>query len=480
MKPPSALLTDLYQLTMAAAAWQSGKAENRAVFHLFFRKLPFGGGYAVAAGLEDALAFLEGFRFTAQDVAYLGTLRSGKGEPLFQKAFLEYLGAMKLDLRVDAIAEGTVVFPHQPLLRVEGPLVQAQLVETALLNLINFQTLIATKAARICEVAGDAPVIEFGLRRAQGPDGGLSASRAAYIGGCVATSNVLAGQALGIPVKGTHAHSWVMANEDEQEAFDLYAEAMPDNSILLVDTYDTLAGVAKAIETGKKLAAKGHRLDGIRLDSGDLAWLSIRAREMLDAAGFEDARIVASNDLDEHLIETLQQQGARIDVWGIGTKLVTGGDQSALGGVYKLGAIRGADGQWQPRWKRSEQIAKASIPGILQVRRFERDGKFIGDAIYDESRILPSNVTVVDAIDPLRRKVIPKGTTGYNLLQPVMADGKRTTPAVPLTKIQERAKQQIASLDPTIRRLTNPHPYPAGLESGLARHREELNKESFA
>jgi nicotinate phosphoribosyltransferase len=476
MKPQSALLTDLYQLTMAAAAWQSGKAEEHAVFHLFFRKLPFGGGYAVAAGLEDALAFLEGFRFTAEDLAYLATLKSGRGEPLFQDAFLQYLGEMKLDLKVDAIAEGTVVFPHQPLLRVEGPLVQAQLVETALLNLINFQTLIATKSARICEIAGNDPVIEFGLRRAQGPDGGLSASRAAYIGGCVATSNVLAGQIFGIPVKGTHAHSWVMAYDNEQTAFDRYAEAMPDNSILLVDTYDTLAGVAKAIETGKKLVERGHRLDGIRLDSGDLAWLSIRAREMLDAAGFEDAKIVASNDLDEHLIATLRQQGARINIWGIGTQLVTGGDQSALGGVYKLGAIRGADGQWQARYKRSEQIAKASIPGILQVRRFQQDGKLIGDAIYDEGSSIPDAVTIVDPIDPLRRKKIPVGSTSHDLLERVMNQGKRTQAPIRLEAIRSRVKQQLTSLDPTIKRLINPHHYPAGLEAGLACRREQLNQ----
>jgi len=472
----SPLLTDLYQLTMAAAAWHAGMAEEESVFHLYFRRLPFEGGYAIAAGLDPALDWLEGFRFSPEDISYLATLKGGKGGPLFAPGFLQYLAGMKLNLKVEAVAEGTAIFAHEPLLRVTGPLVHAQLAETALLNFINFQTLIATKAARVCEAAAGGTVVEFGLRRAQGPDGGVSASRAAYIGGVSATSNVVAGQIHGIPVKGTHAHSWVMAFDDELEAFERYVDAMPDNSILLVDTYDTLEGVAHAIEAGKKLAARCHRLDGIRLDSGDLAWLSIEARRLLDAAGFTDAKIVASNDLDEHLIESLRHQGARIDIWGVGTQLVTGGGQSALGGVYKLGAIRGEDGNWKPRFKRSEQAAKASIPGILQVRRFEKDGRLVADAIYDEDRSFPAEASVVDPADAMRRRRLPADATFTDLLQPVMAAGKRLVPPVPLVAIRERVKQQLAALDPGIRRLVNPHRYPAGIESTLAARREELNR----
>ncbi|MGC4013117.1 MAG: nicotinate phosphoribosyltransferase [Luteolibacter sp.] len=472
----SPLLTDLYQLTMAAAAWHAGVAEQESVFHLFFRREPFDGGYAIAAGLGPALDWLESFHFSPEDIAYLTTLKAGNGGPLFAAGFLDYLATMKLELKIEAVAEGSVVFAHEPLLRVTGPLVQAQIVETALLNFINFQTLIATKTARICESAAGAPVIEFGLRRAQGPDGGLLASRAAYLGGCTATSNVVAGQVYGIPVKGTHAHSWVMAFDTEEEAFDRYVEAMPDNSILLVDTYDTLEGVANAIKAGKKLVARGHRLDGIRLDSGDLAWLSIEARKLLDAAGFTDAKIVASNDLDEHVIESLRHQGARIDIWGIGTQMVTGGSQPALGGVYKLGAIRGVDGEWKPRFKRSEQSAKASVPGILQVRRYEMDGRLVADAIYDETRRLPEDVVVIDPADPLRRKHVPEDVFYTDLLKPVMRGGRRTLPAESLEKIRERVKKQLASLDPAVKRLVNPHAYPAGLEGTLAARRDELNR----
>jgi len=472
----SPLLTDLYQLTMAAAAWHAGVSEQEAVFHLFFRREPFGGGYAIAAGLGPALEWLEGFRFSPEDIAYLATLKAGNGGPLFAAGFLDYLAAMKLELKIEAVAEGSVVFAHEPLLRVTGPLVQAQIVETALLNFINFQTLIATKTARICEAAAGGPVVEFGLRRAQGPDGGVLASRAAYLGGCTATSNVVAGQVYGIPVKGTHAHSWVMAFDTEEEAFDRYVEAMPDNSILLVDTYDTLQGVANAIAAGRKLVERGHRLDGIRLDSGDLAWLSIEARKLLDAAGFTDAKIVASNDLDEHVIESLRHQGARIDIWGIGTQMVTGGSQPALGGVYKLGAIRGADGEWKPRFKRSEQSAKASVPGILQVRRYELDGRLVADAIYDETRSLPDEVVVIDPADPLRRKQVPEDAFYTELLKPVMRGGRRIVPAESLETIRGRVKKQLAALDSAVKRLVNPHSYPAGLEGTLAARRDELNR----
>lgn len=470
----SPLQTDLYQLTMAAAYWQAGTADRECVFHLFFRRLPFQGGYAIAAGLEDALAWLEAFRFRHEDLDYLATLRTRNGRPLFQDDFLGYLGDLRLELDIDAIPEGTTVFAHEPLLRVQGPILHAQLAETALLNLINFQTLVATKAARICHASAGAPVFEFGYRRAQGPDGGLTASRAAFIGGCEGTSNVLAGQRFGIPVRGTHAHSWVMSFDDEQEAFDRYAEAMPDNSTLLVDTYDTLDGVEKAIVTARMLREQGHELSGIRLDSGDLAWLSQQARAKLDAAGFPDAKIVASNDLDEHLIESLRHQDAKIDVWGVGTNLVTAADQPALGGVYKLAALRRDDGTWQPRIKLSEQTAKSSIPGRLQVRRFIEDGHYTGDAIYDMDRSFTGETTIIDPADPIRRKEIAAGTDFTDLLKPVMKAGRRTEPAESLETIRDRCREQLAGLHPGTLRLKNPHAYPAGLEEGLHNHREQL------
>jgi len=303
----SPLLTDLYQLTMAAGYW-AAKRDQYAAFHLFFRTLPFHGGYAIAAGLGTALEWLADFRFATDDLAFLATLEDVEGNPLFPADFLDYLSELRLTVDLDAIQEGTVVFPHQPLLRVAGPILQCQLLETALLNILNFQTLIATKSARICEAAKGEPVIEFGLRRAQGPDGALAASRAAFIGGCTATSNVLAGKILGIPVRGTHAHSWVMSFDTELEAFARYAETLPGNCTFLVDTYDTLEGVRNACRIGAILRATGHRLLGIRLDSGDLAWLSQQARIILDEAGFPDAAIVASNDLDEYLIESLKHQ----------------------------------------------------------------------------------------------------------------------------------------------------------------------------
>lgn len=468
----SPLQTDLYQLTMAAAHWQAGTADQESVFHLFFRRLPFQGGYAIAAGLEPALEWLERFRFRHEDLDYLASLRTPNGRPLFLDDFLGYLGDLRMELDVDAVPEGSAVFAHEPLLRVQGKILHAQLVETALLNWINFQTLVATKTARICHAAAGSPVFEFGYRRAQGPDGALSASRAAYIGGCEGTSNVLAGQRLGIPVRGTHAHSWVMSFDDEQEAFDRYAEAMPDNSTLLVDTYDTLEGVEKAIVTARKLREQGHELSGIRLDSGDLAWLSQQARAKLDAAGFSGAKIVATNDLDEHLIESLRHQDARIDLWGVGTNLVTASDQPALGGVYKLAALRRDDGSWQPRIKLSEQTAKSSVPGRLQVRRFTWNGQFIGDAIYDIDRSFEGATRIVDPSDPIRRKEIPAHAGATELLRPVMKAGRRTAPPEALETIRDRCRENLAALHPGILRLRNPHAYPAGLEEGLHQRRE--------
>ena len=474
MNTNNPLLTDLYQLTMAAAYHASGRAEQQAAFHLFFRTLPFKGGYAIAAGLGTAVEWLESFRFEPDDIVYLATLRDSENAPLLKPAFLDYLLNLKLTVSIDAIPEGTLVFPHQPLLRITGPILQCQLLETALLNIINFQTLIATKAARVCQAAQGEPVLEMGLRRGQGSDGAVSASRAAHIGGCATTSNVLAGKVFGIPVKGTHAHSWVMSFETELEAFEQYAAALPGNCTFLVDTYDTLEGVRNAVKMGLKLRESGHRLLGIRLDSGDLAWLSQQARVILDEGGFPDAAIVASNDLDENLIESLKHQGAKISVWGVGTKLVTGGDQAALGGVYKLAAVRDAAGNWQPRIKLSEQVIKVSTPGLQQIRRFSQDGQFIADAIYDAELPCPEPCHIVDPSESLRHTAIPAGTAHEDLLQPLFREGVLVSALPSLADSRARCLSQLAALSPTIKRLANPHNYPAGLEAGLQRKKLAL------
>jgi nicotinate phosphoribosyltransferase len=465
-RPSLALLTDLYQLTMAQGYWALGQHQREAVFHLFFRSNPFKGGYTIACGLADAIAWLESVRFDESDLAYLKTLHGADSRPLFRADFLTALRTFAFTLDIDAIPEGTAVFPYEPLIRVRGPLWQAQLAETALLNIINFQTLIATKAARVCDAAHGQTVVEFGLRRAQGIDGGLSASRAAYIGGCAATSNTFAGRMLGIPVRGTHAHSWVMSFDTEREAFDHYVEAMPNNAVLLVDTYDTLQGVRNAAAVGLAMKERGHKLLGIRLDSGDLAYLSVEARKILDAAGLTDATITASNDLDEHTIASLRQQGARIDTWGVGTNLVTGGDQAALGGVYKLSALREPDGSWTRKLKLSEHLSKASLPGVLNVRRFKDAGGPVADAIYDELLGCPEAVTVIDPRDPTRTKPISH-TRHEDLLLPFMRSGRRVADPEPLTALRDRARAQVAALHQGIRRLLNPHAYPAGLELGL-------------
>jgi nicotinate phosphoribosyltransferase len=477
-----ALLTDLYQITMAYGYWKSGLHHRKAVFHSTFRSNPFHGGYAIACGLEYFLDYLEQFRFDDADLAYLAELKGNDGKPLFDRGFMDYLRDLRFTVDVDAIPEGTAVFPNEPLVRVTGSLIECQLIETPLLNMVNFQTLIATKAARICLAAQGEPVIDFGLRRAQGIDGALTAARAAYVGGCTGTSNVLAGKLFNIPVKGTHAHSWVMTFDTEMESFETYAKALPNNCVFLVDTYDTLEGVRHAIEVGKHLRARGHEMIGIRLDSGDLAYLSIEARKLLDAAGFPKAGILASNDLDEHLITSLKQQGATIAVWGVGTRLVTGNEQPALGGVYKLAAVQDGDGQWHPRIKLSEQTAKVSIPGIQQVRRFSDASGFIGDAIYDELTKIPAGPTIVDPSDPIRRKTFASDAKWEDLLVPVVRSGKIIYDIPPLAKARERSLDQLNHLHAGMKRLVNPHRYPVGLERGLfdlrAKMIEKLKAES--
>lgn len=470
-----ALLTDLYQITMACGYWKLGRAEEEAVFNLFFRRAPFRGGYAIAAGLADALAYLREFRFSDEDLGYLAGLKGNDGGRLLEPGFLDYLRGLRLSIDVDAIPEGTAVFAHEPLLRIRGPILQCQLLETPLLNMINFATLVATKSARICEAAAGMPVIEFGLRRAQGVDGALTASRAAYIGGCAATSNVLAGLRHGIPVRGTHAHSWVMSFHEEREAFEAYARALPNNCTFLVDTYDTLEGVRRAAEVGTRLVALGHTLAGVRLDSGDLAALSVAAREILDAAGHTQAAIVASNDLDEHEIVALREKGAKIGVWGVGTRLVTAYDQPALGGVYKLAAIRGPGG-WEYRIKLSQEPIKVSNPGVQQVRRFVgADGVFAGDLIVEEELGAVGSGVTVDGQSPWTP---PEGARGEALLVPALRAGQEVYTSPPLPEIRARAREQVQRLDPAVRRLTDPARYPVALDRNLADLKDRVMAEA--
>jgi len=467
----SPLLTDLYQLTMAQGYWKLGLHERPAVFHHIFRKFPFGGNYAVAAGLASAVSFLEEFRFGAAELAFLATLRAPAGEPLFEPAFLEYLQGLRLTCDIDAIAEGTLVFPHEPLLRVTGPLLQGQLLETALLNIVNFQTLIATKAARVCLAAEGDRVLEFGLRRAQGPDGGLSASRAAYIGGCASTSSVLAGQQFGIPVSGTLSHSWITAFDSEQEAFEAFAEVMPHNFVLLVDTYDTRRGVQNAIRVAEKMRKKGVELRAIRIDSGDLAALSIEARQALDAHGFLKTEIIASNSLDEHVIADLKKRGAKISVWGVGTSLVTAYDYPALDGVYKLSALKNAAGAWEHRLKLSEDPEKTSIPGILQVRRFYQDERLVADVIYDQLTGLPEgSVEMVPAphfAGPF--ETVPAHDRSEDLLQPVLREGLPVQEMPDIHSARKVCIESVTRFAGAFQRKV----YPVGLEQSLYRKRQQ-------
>lgn len=480
-KTSLALVTDLYELTMAYGYWKSGLDQREAVFHLAYRKNPFAGQFAVACGLETAAEYLESLRFDRDDLDYLATLEGADGLPLFEAHFLDVLGRLRWDCDVDAVPEGTVVFGHEPLVRVRGPLLSAQIVESALLNLVNFQTLVATKAARVVAAAGPDPVLEFGLRRAHGIDGALSASRAAYVGGCAATSNTLAGRLFGIPVRGTHAHSWVMCFDDEPAAFRAYADAMPGNTIFLVDTYDTLDGVRHAVEAGRRLRHEGHEMVGVRLDSGDLAELSIEARRMLDEAGFPDAAIVASNDLDEQAISELKAQGAPIGVWGVGTRLVTGHPDAALGGVYKLSAVRGDDGVWHDKVKLSDDEAKGSDPGILQVRRFFEDGRALADVIYDQRQppqgdcvVPPSGFVVPPSGGTSFQNVFPPHLPFEDLLIPVFRDGRRVGERASLEDARRRRARQLAMFRDEVTRLDRPVPYPVGLEIWLYERKMEI------
>lgn len=472
------LLTDYYQLTMAYASWKAKRQETPAVFSLYFRSNPFHGGYTVATGLQPACELMENFRFTGEDIAFLAELKNQAGNALFEKSFLSFLQTSRFRCDLDAVPEGTIVFPHEPIVRVRGPLWQCQWIESALLNIINFQSLVATKASRMVQAAKGAEVIEMGLRRAQGIDGALGAARASFIGGTSATSNLLAARQFGIPLRGTQAHSWVMSFDSELEAFERYAEAFPADCVLLLDTYDTEVGIENAITVGKKLKAQGQDLVGVRLDSGDFAYLSRLARERLDRAGLTRTKTVASNELDEHLIQSLHLQEAQIDVWGVGTKLITAQDQPAMSGVYKLVAIY--DGKyWVPKIKISDQPAKISNPGIPRVRRyFNAQGGMEGDLIYDESEKPTLIRQIFDPVMPHRQKLIQKDWTSSELMEPIFSQGQLVYSHPSMNEIREKVKTGMQKLHPGHKRFENPHSYPVGLSPYLSQLKQDLVRKS--
>ena len=471
------LLTDLYQLTMAQGYWETGQGATQACFHAYFRDYPFRGGYAIACGMDQLAELIDGFAFSAEDVEYLASLDAPGGGRLFKPAFLDYLRTFSLRVDVDAVPEGAVVFPHEPIVRVMGPIMDCQLIETALLNCVNFETLIATKAARVCLAAHGLPVAEFGLRRAQGAGGGMWASRAAVVGGCASTSNVLAGKTYGLPVSGTHAHSWVMSFPSELEAFRAYAREFPRNCVLLVDTYDVEQGIRNAITVGLEMRVRGERLAGIRIDSGDLAWLAKMARRMLDEAGLQDCGIVLSNDLDEYTIQSILDEGAPVSSWGVGTKLACAFDQPTLGGVYKLSATR-APGQaeWVDRLKISESAAKLTVPGVLDVRRYYNDdGTIAGDMVFDVNSGVDERQVIVDPLDSMRRKKLA-GKRFSAMLEPLARNGQVVLDAGGRSAMeaQRRCREGLACLDESQKRMLNPHTYPVGLEYGLCERRRAL------
>jgi nicotinate phosphoribosyltransferase len=478
MTPPaenfSALTTDLYEVTMTCGYWIAGVTDHEAAFHVTFRENPFGGEFTVACGLATAIDFLRAFHFDETEIEYLASQRGNDDKPLFDPGFLDYLRGLRLTCDIDAIPEGTLVFPNEPIIRVCGPVIQCQLLETALLNILNFQSLIATKAARVSLAAENDAVIEFGLRRAQGRDGGLSAARAAYIGGCAGTSNLQAGQRYGIPVSGTQAHSWIMFFETEKEAFETYAKALPNNCVFLVDTYNSLDGVRRAIGTAKWLRAHGHEPIGVRLDSGDRVALSVEARRMLNEAGFQNAKIVCSGDLDEFTIADLKRRGAKIDMWGVGTKLTTGQPDAALGGIYKLGAMQPPGGQWRYRIKLSDERTKSSCPGLLQVRRFHQpDGRFVADAIYEIEHAVSDPCVIVDLASE-KQTEIPAKTEYLDLLLPIFRHGELVYRVPPIEASREHTRKQLSSAPPAILQLSRPPPYTVGLEKSLHELRSTL------
>ncbi len=471
-----ALLTDLYQLTMVGGYVHEGKKEQWANFDYFFRSVPDNGGYCILAGLADVIDYIRTLRFNGEDLSYLD------GLGMFSTEFLAYLENFKFSGDLWAIPEGTVVFPHEPLVRVTAPLPEAQLIETTLLNVMNFQTLIATKAARVLWAAQGDPVFDFGLRRAHGPDGALMASRAAYIGGVEGTSNVLAGRLYGIPVRGTHAHSWVESFPVEVDAFQAYAKVYPDSCVLLVDTYDTLhSGLPNAIKVAHELREKGHEIRGIRLDSGDLAYLSKEARRMLDNAGFPEAIIVASSDLDEWIVESLKRQGAQVGTWGVGTRLVTSFSCPALGGVYKLTALDEGAERMVPKIKRSDNPEKIMNPGLKKVvRMYDKRGEMRGDVLFLDEERLPQGRSF-RAYHPMFLhvyKTYPKQFEMRELLVPVFQKGKLAYESPSVHTIRENSLRNLQELDAAYKRFHNPHRYHVSLSPTLFSTKQRLLREA--
>lgn len=453
------LLTDLYELTMMQGYFKNKAQNETVIFDAFYRSNPQGGGYAICAGLEQVIDYIKKLHFSKQDIEYL----SGLG--IFEKDFLDYLDSFHFSGDIYAIPEGSVMFPREPMIKVIAPIMEAQLVETAILNIINHQSLIATKASRICYAAKGDKAMEFGLRRAQGPDAGLYGARAAMIGGCSGTSNVLAGQLFDVPVNGTHAHSWIMSFPDEYTAFKTYAQMYPSSCILLADTYDTLkSGVPNAIKVFTEMREAGVSMKhyGIRLDSGDLAYLSKKARRMLDEAGFRDAIISASNDLDEFLIDSLKAQGAAITSWGVGTNLITSKDCPSFGGVYKLAAIMDSHGKFIPKIKLSENSEKVTNPGNKTIYRiYEKDsGKIKADLIclvgetFDENKSL----LLFDPIEPWKKTKLTAGSyIMKELLVPVFLGGKCVYESPSVMEIRRFCQDELNTLWDETRRLVNPH-----------------------
>lgn len=458
----SALLTDLYELTMMQGYFLKER-NPRVVFDMFFRTHPFNSGFSVFAGLEDMLKAVEEFRFTDEDIEYLESLN------LFHDSFLDFLRNFSFAGDIYSMPEGSVIFPGEPLLRVHSRLIEAQLIESMLLNTLNFQSLVATKAARIYYASEAGKILEFGLRRAQGWDGALSATRAAYIGGALATSNTLGGKIYGIPVSGTMAHSWVMAFKSELESFEKFAELYPDKAILLIDTYDTLgSGIENAIKVGTELKKQGQRL-GVRLDSGDLSYLSQKVRKRLDAAGLEDAYITVSNDLNEEIIHQLVTDGAPIDMWGVGTHLVTGGNTAAFSGVYKL-AAKETDGLMVPTLKVSNNIEKTTNPGSKQVYRFfDNEDMALGDLItLEEENFDPTRPhTLYHPMYPNTHFTLKKYKSAKPLIEKKMAGGKICAELPKLADIRSYTLEQLRSFDPTYKRIINPHIYKISLSTAL-------------
>lgn len=470
------MMTDLYQLTMMNNYYTLGRHEDKAVFDVFYRKNTKYLSYNVFAGLEQVIDYIKELKFTDDDIAYLSSLN------LFDKGFLEYLKEFKFSGDIYSMEEGSIIFPQEPLMRISAPLAQAQLIETAILNIVNFQTLIASKTSHIISAAKGADILEFGLRRAQGCDAGFYGARASYIAGAAGTSNVLAGKHLGIPVKGTHSHSYVMSFESELDAFMNYAKAYPNACLLLVDTYNTLeSGVPNAIKVFDQLRKSGHEPVGIRIDSGDLAYISKKARQMLDDAGYEKAQICASGDLDEYVIEDLLIQGARIDSFGVGTRLITGWDNPALGGVYKMCAME-QDGEMQPKMKFSDNIQKTTNPGVKKVYRiFDKiTGKAEADLIALEDEVINESepLTLYDPVETWKSKEISNFYL-KELLVPVFKDGEAVYKNPSIEEMREKCKNNLEEFWDEYKRLTKPHKYKVDLSDKLYDLKKEFLQKNY-